>query len=131
MSLSLILSLRNTRSLAIKTALGNSPKIKFYSGTPPANVSASLSGNTLLASVTMGNPLGADPTTGALAFTVPQEANAVASGTATFFRATTSGDSDVVQGTVAEGSGGDINLVETDLVSGLPVRISSLTWTEA
>jgi hypothetical protein len=131
MTLSLHTDVKNARALAIKTQLGAACKIKFYSGTPPADAEAALGGAVLLATVTLASPAAPDPTTGALAFTMPQEANAVASGTASFFRATTSADVVKIQGTVAEGSGGDINLVESDLVSGLPVRISSLVWTEA
>lgn len=53
MSLQFGTSVRNARLDAIETTVGTGPLLRVYSGTPPANPAASLSGNTLLAECTL------------------------------------------------------------------------------
>lgn len=110
--------------------------LRIYSGTPPANADASLSGNTLLAQLTMSNPAfgnaaDANPGATATAAAITSDSSADATGTATFFRILTGTAGTVVmQGTVsASGGGGDLELVTTSIVAGVVVSISSLTVT--
>ena len=46
-------SIRTAEATAIETDVGTSPIMRIYNGTPPANVAAALSGNTLLAQGTL------------------------------------------------------------------------------
>lgn len=46
-------SIRTAQVTAIETDVGTSPFLNIFNGTPPANVAAALSGNTLLAQGTL------------------------------------------------------------------------------
>lgn len=111
-------------------ALGASPKIKVYNGTPPANAAAALSGNTLLVTLTgSATPLASFADTGTVAratWAAIASATAVATGTATTVRTTTSADVVVDQGNV-DVSGADLNLSTTSITAGSTVAISSRT----
>jgi len=131
MALSFTSTLRNNRLDQITSAIGNAGFLRIYDGTPPANVGAALSGNNLLAELTMGTPFAAAASGGVLtANAITQDSSANATGTATFFRLATSGGTAVVQGTVGT-SGADLNLNTTSIVSGGPVAVTALTITEA
>ncbi len=111
-------------------ALGASPKIKIYAGTPPANAAAALASNTLLATLTASaTPISGTSDTGTAGratWAAIASAVAVATGEATFFRTTTSADVVVDQGTVDE-SAADLNLSTTAITAGSTVSISSRT----
>ncbi len=130
MSLSYTSTDRNTRMDAMTTSVGASGILKIYSGTPPANVGASLSGNTLLAQLTMNATFAPGSSGGVLTLnSITTESSADATGTATFFRMTTSGGTAKIQGTVGT-SGSDLNLNTTSIVAGAAVSVSSFTITE-
>lgn len=130
MSLSYTTTDRNTRLDALTTSVGASGILKIYSGTPPANVGASLSGNTLLAQLTMNATFAPGASGGVLTLnSITTESAADATGTATFFRMTTSGGTAKIQGTVGT-SGSDLNLNTTSIVAGAAVSVSSYTITE-
>jgi hypothetical protein len=61
---------------------------------------------------------------------ITQDSSANATGTAAFFRITTSGGTAIVQGTVGT-SGADLNLNTTSIVINGPVAVSSFTITAA
>lgn len=115
-------------AVAALAALANGGSIALYTGTQPANANTGLSGNTLLAQLSLS----------ATAFTVSNNvatanaitsATAVATGTATWFRCYESNGSSVVfDGTVGT-SGCDLNMNSTAISSGATVAISSLTFT--
>jgi hypothetical protein len=126
MTVSVSTTVANGMLDAITTAWGATPKLRAYSGTPPANAAAALSGNTLLAEVTPTPAAasggskdmlgGAKSTTGA------------ATGTATFYRAYNSGGTTChEQGTLAT-SGGDLTIDNTSITSGQTVNFN--TWTK-
>lgn len=112
---------------------GSGCKLKIYSGTAPASLSASITG-TLLAvcDVQASNPFGSfDSTTliatgnysgGIWAYC----AAAAASGTATHFRITNSGDTPYHQGLVGT-SGSDLNLNTVSIVAGASITITTAT----
>ncbi len=106
-------------------------KLRIYSGTPPANADAALSGNTLLAELPLSDPSFPAASSGQLTLDVtpvPEDASADATGTATFFRVLDSDNNVVMQGTVsATGGGGDLQLNTTSIVAAGPVRVTSLT----
>jgi hypothetical protein len=109
-------------------------QVRIYSGTAPADANAALSGNTLLAQLTMSDPaFGAAASGVATASAITQDSSADATGTATFFRlgSVNSGTfTPVVQGEVGT-SGSDLNLNSTAIQAGAAVSISALTYTQA
>ena len=121
---------RNARLDTLTTSLGASAVVKIYSGTVPANVGASLSGNTLLAQLTCSSTFAAASSGGVLtANAITTENSADGTGTASFFRITNSGGVAKIQGSVGT-SGADLNLNTTSIVAGAAVSISSMTITE-
>lgn len=121
-----------SRAADAVTARCNGGSLRIYSGTPPANAGASLSGNTLLAELAFGSPaFGAASAGVATANSITADTSANATGTATFFRALESDGSTVVfQGTVGT-SGSELNLNTTSIQSGGEVSVTSLTYTQA
>lgn len=105
--------------------------LKIYDGTPPANASAALSGNTLLAQLTMSaTAFGSSSSGVATAATITDDSSADATGTASFFRITNAAGTAIIQGSVGT-SGCDLNLSSTSIVVGGTVQVSSLTYTHA
>ena len=126
---SYIATLKNTRLDAITTAIGATGKLRIYSGTAPVNADTALSGNTLLAELTLGATFAPAASGGVLtANAITADASADATGTATFARLTTSGGSAVAQISVGT-SGAELNLNTVSLVAGANVAVSSLTIT--
>jgi len=109
-------------------------QLRIYSGPKPVTVDAGLSGNTLLAQLTMSDPAFGSATNGqAIAGAIVSDAAADASGTATFFRvgSVDSGAfTPVIQGEVGT-VGSDLNLNSTAITIGGTVAVSSLTYTQA
>jgi len=129
----------NARAISIldgiDTALGTNAVISVYDGTPPVTLDTALSGNTLLAELTMdatnafGAATDANPGATMTANAIANDASANATGTPTFARLATSGATDVLQVTAGVGSG-ELNFL-TSITATQPVAISSLTLTMA
>jgi hypothetical protein len=111
---------------AITTAIGSSGRCKIYAGTVPTNVGDAA--GTLLADV----PLSATsfPAASAGSMSLNGTPLTTASGTATYFRITTSGGTAVVQGTVGTSSA-DLILNTVALTATVNVSITSGTITLA
>lgn len=129
MTLSIKVGVRNSMLDAIAVALdaGAGPgKIAIYSGTRPATAEDALSGNTKLVEFVLNDPSCSAAGSGALQLQVspPVAAAAVASGTATFFRATDSDSAVVLDGSVGT-SGADLNVSTTSITSGQTISITS------
>jgi hypothetical protein len=122
-------SLRNTRQDAITSAVGNGGSLRIYSGTPPANAGAALSGNTLLAQHTTGSPFASTSSNGVLSPTLPADVTIAASGTASFYRVLTSGGTSIIQGSVGT-SGAELIVPNTTYSSGATSKITAWTMTE-
>ena len=122
-------TLRNAWCDAITTALGTSGLIKIYDGSVPASEAAALSGNTLLGTLTL-SATAAPAASGGVwtASSITSDSSADATGTATFFRATTSGGTVVLQGAVST-SGAELNLSSTSITLGQPIAVTSFTIT--
>ena len=121
---------RNSRLGVMTTSIGNAGILKMYSGTVPANVGATLSGNTLLAQLTCGSPFAPAASGGVLtANAITTENSADATGTATFFRITDSSGNAKIQGSIGT-SGTDLVLNTTSIVAGAAVSVTSATITE-
>lgn len=111
-------------------ALGASPLIKIYSGSVPANAAATIGAATLLSTNTAAStPLASfsdTGTAGRATWGTIANATAVATGTAAFFRWTTSGGTVIAQGSVGT-SGTDMVLNTTAVTSGSTVSITAAT----
>jgi hypothetical protein len=132
MALSFTATLRSNRADEITAAVGGSGLLRIYDGAVPANVGTAISGQTLLAELTCNATFAPAASNGVLTLnSITQDSSANATGTATFFRLTTSGGTAVVQGTVtATGGGGDLTLNTTSISSGAAVSITSFVITE-
>ena len=121
-----------SRAADAVTARCNNGSLRIYSGTPPANAGAALSGNTLLANLAFGaTAFGAASNGVATANAITSDTSADNTGTATFFRALESDGTTVVfQGTVGT-SGAELNLNTTSIVQLGTVSVTSLTYTQA
>jgi hypothetical protein len=128
MTISIATTTRDNALAQITSAVGASGRFRIYDGTPPASANAALSGNNLLADLPCSATFAPAPASGVLTANGITTTNAALTGTASFFRVTTSGGTSVFQGTVAT-SGGDCNLNTLSIVSGGPVAISSLVLT--
>lgn len=105
--------------------------IKIYSGTRPTTANDAITG-TLLATITCADPAFGASSSGAATLADPASVNAVATGTATHFRAADSDGNTKFDGLVtATGGGGDLTLGTTSITSGLAVDITGGTITEA
>lgn len=118
---------QNAAADAIAALIGTGGTLKIYSGAQPATPGTAASG-TLLGTVTLGSWSAASAGTAAGAD--PASVNAVATGTAGWFRAASSGGTTVLDGDVtATGGGGVMTLSSTSLVSGGAVDITSVSIT--
>ena len=104
--------------------------LRIYSGSVPADADTALSGNTLLAQLTMSDPSAASASGGVwTASSITADSSADATGTASFFRILDSDANVVLQGTVGT-SGADLNLDSVSITSGDQVSVTSMTITE-
>lgn len=124
------ISQRNRAADAV-CARANSGTLVIYSGTAPVNADTALSGNTVLATLSMAaTAFGAASSGVATAGTITA-ATASATNTATFFRVFETGGTVVVfQGTVGT-SGAELNLNSVSIVTGGNVAVTALTYTQA
>lgn len=126
MTLALSTTARNGLLDAITTAVGSSGLIRIYNGTRPASGGAA---TTLLAQLACSATFAPAASGGVLTVnTITNDTSADNTGTATWFRVTTSGGTFVIDGDVST-SGSDLNLNTTSIVAGGPVSISSFTIT--
>jgi hypothetical protein len=128
-----VAAIRNARLDAIKTAIDAGAgvgTIKVYTGTQPANADASLSGNTLLGTLTFTDPSAPAASSGVLTFSaITQDTSADATGTATWARIADSTGATVFDCDVGT-SGATLNLNTTSIVAGGPIQVSSFTLTD-
>jgi hypothetical protein len=128
-------TVRSTRATDIITALGTAATAKVYAGTVPTN-GAALSGNTLLATLTLANPagtVGVVSNTVTLTFsTITGDSAADNAGRPTFVRFANGATyvMDLTAGSTGGGTSGEVQF-PADFTVGLPIGISSFTLTEA
>lgn len=114
-------------------AIGSGGKIRVYSGTPPANADAALSGNTQLAELGLSTPpfsgFSDTGSAGRATFgTITQDSSADATGTATTFRVLDAANVVKAQGEVGlSGSGKELIVGTVAFTAGSVVAISSGT----
>lgn len=111
---------------AARDAGAGAALIRIYDGTRPAKGGAV---TTLLAELTFSDPSSPSASSGVLTASTITGANAVATGTATWYREVDSNGLFVLDGDVGT-SGSDLNLNTTSIVVGNPVNITSYVVTE-
>ncbi len=127
MALAYSTAVRNAMLDAITSAAGGSALLSIYDGTRPSTGGAA---TTLLAQLTCNATFAPAASVGVLTLnSITQDSSANATGTATWFRITTSGATFVLDGNVGT-SGSDLNLTTTSIVSGQPVSVTSFVITE-
>lgn len=125
-------TLKNARLDAISTALGTSALLNIYDGSQPASPDTAISSQVLLAQLTCNASAFAAAASGGVltANAITADSSANATGTASWFRLTTSGGTAKVDGTVGT-SGTDAIINNTSITSGQSVSCTSLTITSA
>lgn len=126
-------TLRNNRLDQITSRVGGGALIRFYTGTRPANVATAVTTQTLLGTCTGGTPFAGSASGGTLtANAITQDSAADATGTATWFRIFQSnGTTAVIDGDCGiAGSGAEAILNTISIVTGGPIQVTSLTFTE-
>ena len=131
MTISFATSLLNSRADQITAARDGGTgtgSIQIYNGTRPATGGAV---TTLLAEVNFSDPSGTSSGGVLTANNIPPQ-DAVANGTASWFREVDSSGAFVLDGSItADGGGGDLEVNTTQIVVGNPVEVTSYTITEA
>ncbi len=118
---------RNAMLDSITSTIGSSGLLRIYDGSRPASGGAA---TTKLAELALSATSAPSASGGVLTFsTITQDSSADNTGTATWFRVTTSGGVFVIDGSVGT-SGSDLNLVTTSIVATQPVSITSFVITE-
>lgn len=124
-------SIRDAQNDAIETDIGTSPLLRIYNGTPPANVAAALSGNTLLAEATLPSDWMGASSAGvkskAGTWTATGQSGAGSGTAGTFFRILTSGGVAKIQGTF--GAGQEMVPDNNSIANGQTVTIASFSIT--
>lgn len=123
MALGYATTLRNAQLDAITTAVGNAGKLQIYDGTRPATGGTATN---KLAEFTLGTPFAAGASGGSLSPTLPSNVSALLTGTATWYRITTSGGTFVMDGSAGT-SGTDLILNSASISSGATVSITAHT----
>ena len=121
----------NAAAAAIGT-LANSGQLAIYQGTQPANANGSASGSTLLATLTLAASAFGAPNAGVITAAAITSAQAVAGGTAQWFRVFESdGITALFDGSIGltPPGGANINMAATTIVQGAYVSVSALTFT--
>jgi hypothetical protein len=116
---------RDAQQQGLITYAGTGAIINIYQGTQPANANTAISGQTLLVQLVVAGSFGTD-SNGTITLGTVTNGVAVATGTAQFFRITTSTGSVVMDGTVGL-TGCDMNLNNTSIDTTQVVSISSGT----
>lgn len=118
------------RDLALDAAFDilNSGFLKFYSGTKPATADTGLSGNTLLATCTLGNPACAAASGGSKACNaIGDDTNAAATGVATWASFTKSDGTRIHDVTVGT-SGAELTIDDVNIEQGGVISVTGYTF---
>lgn len=116
---------------AKETAMGTSPKLRIYNGTPPANARAALSGNTLLAEGTLPSDWMSASASGVKAktgtWTLTGQSGAGGGTAGTFYRIYDNAAANChEQGTfTATGGGGDMTVDNNSIANGQSLTVGT------
>ncbi len=125
------IAVRNDMLNQLNTEIGASGLLRVYSGTQPATPDTALSGNTLLAELTLSATAFAAASGGVVtANAIGDDTDANATGTATFASFVSAGGTRVVDVSVGS-SGADLNLNTVSIVQHALVRVTGYTFSIA
>jgi hypothetical protein len=110
-------------------ALLDGGSLRIYDGTQPATANTAVGSQVKLAELAFDTPAFDPAVAGVATANAITSANALATGTATWFRAVTSGGATVFDGSVGT-SGANLNLNIVAIVSGSSVGIAGFTYTQ-
>jgi len=110
------------------TALLNGGTLEIYTTPQPANANTAVTSQTLLATLTFGNPAFGSAVAGIATANAIASGTAVATGTAVWFRCLKSDGTTVVCDGSVGTSGSDLNLNSTAIQTGATVSVTSLTY---
>jgi hypothetical protein len=128
MAIQLSDDVRNAMLEAIETTIGPSPRVRLYTGPPPANCAASATG-TLLADFVLASDWAANAGSGSKTFNTVSSATGLATGDVGHMRICNSAGVAKEQCTVSEaGGGGDAIIDNKHIVIGAAVDIPSFVW---
>ena len=135
MALTFTNTVKAARADTIDSQIGSAGKLIIYGGTAPADVSGSVTGNQVLATLNWSGAFKSTSTNGVLTANAPGNATASAGGagtTATFFRIYKSdGTTAIMQGSVSDtGGSGDLKLNSASISTGATVSVTSFVITE-
>lgn len=132
MALSYSTTIRNSQLQDIATAIdaGSGPGlIRIYNAPKPAT-GAAITTQTLLAELTFSDPMQTSITNGVLtAAVITDDSSANATGTAAWFRVVDSAGTFVMDGVVGTTGAADLVMNTVDIVSGIPISITSFVIT--
>lgn len=122
---------RKNATLDATLDLLNNGKFRIYDGTRPAGPDTAVGSQVLLAELTFGATAFAAASSGSkTANAITADTTADATGTATWFRLLTSGDTAVIDGSVGT-SGTDLVLNVASIVAGVEVAVTSLVISQS
>lgn len=123
-------ALRTARAQTIVDRAGTGANIRLYTGATPGP-DAAIGSQVLLGTLNVGGAFGTISNGVLTVGSITSDASADASGTAGWFRVTSSGGTFVFDGTCgASGSGADLILNSTTVTAGQTISISSFVITE-
>lgn len=133
MTIAIIEATLNARANVLRDAIdagAGAGVLNVYSGTRPAGPGSAPAG-TLLASFTLNDPVAPDAVGGVSTWNDVAPVTIAATGTASWFRVTTSDPTAVFDGDVGvTGSGADLELDSVSLTSGRLISLDSFILTE-
>ena len=135
MTISYSNTVKDAKNDAVEVTIGTSPKLRIYNGTPPANASAALAGNTLLAEGSLPSDWMSNSSGGVKSktgtWTLTGQSGAGAGTAGTFYRVYDSaGTTSHEQGTfTASGGGGDMTIDNNSIANAQSITVATYTKT--
>lgn len=118
-----------TQATALVGAFTNTSTLNIYSGAQPATPETGLSGNTLLATITLPASAAFTSSNGVMTAAAISNATIIATGTAAWFRWVKSDGTTVIADGSVGTSGADMNISSVAFASGATLATSSFTLT--
>lgn len=129
MAIQYSVAVRNARADAVTAGIGSAGTLRIYSGAAPVDCVTAATG-TLLSQHTTGTPFAPAAASGVLSPTVPANVNASATGTAGYARIYKSDGTTCAKQLSVGTSAADVILNTLAIVSGGPVQVNSISFTE-
>lgn len=135
MTISYSNAVKDAKNDSVETTIGTAPLLKVFNGTPPANASAALSGNTVLAQGALPSDWMSASASGVKAklgtWTLTGQAGAGAGTAGTFYRIYNAGDTTChEQGTfTATGGGGDMTIDNNNIANAQVLTVATYAKT--